>query len=99
MFCTQDNQYFSPAVPGTREKFDEILDSPQVRWKIESIRQLRQPGAIKVWGSNSEYQKFCIKEGEKKKTGEAFKSLTDGQEDASARVGRHPSERTVYVRR
>ena len=77
MFCTQDNQYFSPAVPGTREKLDEILDSPQVRWKIESIRQLRQPGAIKVWGSNSEYQKFCIKEGEKKKTGEAFKSLTD----------------------
>ena len=53
------------------------MDSPQVRWKIESIRQLRQPGAIKVWGSNSEYQKFCIKEGEKKKTGEAFKSLTD----------------------
>ena len=46
-------------------------------WKIETIRQLRQPGAIKVWGSNSEYQKFCIKEGEKKKTGEAFKSLTD----------------------
>ena len=77
MFCIQDNQYFSPAVPGTREKLNEILDSPQVRWKIETIRQLRQPGAIKVWGSNSEYQKFCIKEGEKKKTGEAFKSLTD----------------------
>ena len=64
-------------MPGTREKLNEILDSPQVRWKIETIRQLRQPGAIKVWGSNSEYQKFCIKEGEKKKTGEAFKSLTD----------------------
>ena len=77
MFCIQDNQYFSPAVPGTREKLNEILDSPQARWKIETIRQLRQPGAIKVWGSNSEYQKFCIKEGEKKKTGEAFKSLTD----------------------
>ena len=75
MFCIQDNQYFSPAVPGTREKLNEILDSPQARWKIETIRQLRQPGAIKVWGSNSEYQKF--KEGEKKKTGEAFKSLTD----------------------
>ena len=77
MFCIQDNQYFSPAVPGTREKLNEILDSPQARWKIETIRQLRQPGAIKVWGSNSEYQKFCIKEGEKKKTGEAFKLLTD----------------------
>ena len=112
MFCIQDNQYFSPAVPGTREKLNEILDSPQVRWKIETIRQLRQPGAIKVWGSNSEYQKFCIKEGEKKKTGEAFKSLTDeeklvrfatslkeSKEDEAQGAGRHPPQRSVYVRR
>ena len=97
MFCIQDNQYFSPAVPGTREKLNEILDSPQVRWKIETIRQLRQPGAIKVWGSNSEYQKFCIKEGEKKKTGEAFKSLTD--EEKLVRFATSLKESSVYVRR
>ena len=46
MFCTQDNQYFSPAVPGTREKLNEILDSPLVKWKIETIRAVRKPEAM-----------------------------------------------------
>ena len=77
MFCIQDNQYFSPAVPGTREKFHEVLDSPQVKWKIETIRKVRQPEAIKLWGSNTDFQKFCLKEAGKKKTGEAFQELTD----------------------
>ena len=77
MFCVQDNQYFSPAVPGTREKFHEVLDSPQVKWKIETIRKVRQPEAIKLWGSNTDFQKFCLKEAGKKKTGDAFKNLTD----------------------
>lgn len=76
MFCIQDNQYFSPAVPGTREKLNEILDSPQVRWKIESIRAVRQPGAVRSWASNTDFQKFCIKEAAKSK-GNAFKELTD----------------------
>ena len=49
MFCTQDNQYVSPAVPGTAEKLNEILDSPRVKWKIETIRAVRKPGAIKQW--------------------------------------------------
>ena len=77
MFCIQDNQYFSPAVPGTREKLHEVLDSPLVKWKIETIRKVRQPEAIKLWASNTEFQKFCLKEAGKKKTGDAFKSLTD----------------------
>lgn len=77
MFCTQDNQFFSPALPATQEKLDEILDSPQVAWKINAIRALRQPEAIKTWGADTDFQKFCIKEGLKKKTGEAFKALTD----------------------
>ena len=77
MLCIQDNQYFSPAVPGTREKFHEVLDSPQVKWKIETIRKVRQPEAIKLWGSNTDFQKFCLKEAGKKKTGEAFQELTD----------------------
>ena len=47
MFCSQDNQYFSPALPGTREKLNKMLDSPQVKSKIESIRSLREKGAIK----------------------------------------------------
>ena len=76
MFCIQDNQYFSPAVPGTREKLNEILDSPQVRWKIESIRAVRQPGAVRLWASNTDFQKFCLKEAAKSK-GNAFKELTD----------------------
>ena len=76
MFCIQDNQYFSPAVPGTREKLHEVLDSPLVKWKIETIRKVRQPEAIKLWASNTEFQKFCLKEAGKK-TGDAFKSLTD----------------------
>ncbi len=76
MFCIQDNQYFSPAVPGTREKLNEILDSPQVRWKIESIRAVRQPGAVRSWASNTDFQKFCLKEAAKSK-GNAFKELTD----------------------
>ena len=76
MFCIQDNQYFSPAVPGTREKLNEILDSPQVRWKIESIRAVRQPGAVRSWASNTDFQKFCLKEAGKSK-GNAFKELTD----------------------
>lgn len=76
MFCIQDNQYFSPAVPGTREKLNEILDSPQVRWKIESIRAVRQPGAVRSWASNTDFQKFCIKEAAKSK-GNVFKELTD----------------------
>lgn len=76
MFCIQDNQYFSPAVPGTREKLNEILDSPQVRWKIESIRAVRQPGAVRSWASNTDFQKFCIKEAAKSK-GNAFMELTD----------------------
>ena len=77
MFCIQDNQYFSPAVPGTREKFHEVLDSPLVKWKIETIRKVRQPDVIKLWGSNTDFQKFCLKEAGKKKTGDAFKNLTD----------------------
>ena len=76
MFCIQDNQYFSPAVPGTREKLNEILDSPQVRWKIETIRAVRQPGAVRSWASNTDFQKFCLKEAAKSK-GNAFKELTD----------------------
>ena len=72
MFCIQDNQYFSPAVPGTREKLNEILDSPQVRWKIETIRAVRQPGAVRLWASNTDFQKFCLKEAAKSK-GNAFK--------------------------
>ena len=77
MFCIQDNQFVSPAVPGTLEKLNEILDSPRTKWKIETIRKVRQPEAIKLWGSNTDFQKFCLKEAGKKKTGEAFKSLTD----------------------
>ena len=77
MLCYQDNQFFSPALPCSGEKLREILDSPQVKWKIESIRSLRQPDAIKVWGGQTEYQKFCIKEGAKKKSGKAFMALTD----------------------
>ena len=77
MFCIQDNQFVSPAVPGTAEKLSEILDSPRVKWKIQTIRSVRQPEAIKQWASNSDYQKFCLKEAAKKKVGEAFKQLTD----------------------
>ena len=78
MFCIQDNQFISPAVPGTLEKLNEVLDSPRVKWKIETIRSVRQPEAIKQWASNSDFQKFCIKEELKKKgAGEAFKALTD----------------------
>ena len=76
MFCTQDNQFFSPALPGTREKLNEVLDSPLVKWKIETIRSARQAGAIKLWASNTDYQKFCLKEAGKK-SGEAFQELTD----------------------
>ena len=77
MFCIQDNQFVSPAVPGTLEKLNEVLDSPRVRWKIETIRSVRKPGAIKQWAGNTDYQKFCLKEEKKKKVGEAFKALTD----------------------
>jgi len=77
MFCVQDNQFISPAVPGTLEKLNEVLDSPRVKWKIETIRSVREPGAIRLWASNTDFQKFCIKEEQKKKVGEAFKALTD----------------------
>ena len=77
MFCTQDNQYVSPAVPGTAEKLNEILDSPRVKWKIETIRAVRKPEAIKQWASDTEFQKYCLREERKKKTGEAFQQLTD----------------------
>ena len=77
MFCIQDNQYVSPAVPGTAEKLNEILDSPKVKWKITTIRAVREPGAIKLWASNSDFQKYCLKEAGKKKVGEAFQALTD----------------------
>ena len=58
------------------EKLNEILDSPQVRWKIETIRAVRQPGAVRLWASNTDFQKFCLKEAAKSK-GNAFKELTD----------------------
>ena len=77
MFCIQDNQFISPAVPGTMEKLNELMDSPRVRWKIETIRSVRKPGAIKQWAGNTDYQKFCLKEAKKKKVGEAFKALSD----------------------
>ena len=76
MFCIQDNQFVSPAVPGTLEKLNEILDSPRTKWKIETIRAVRKPEAIKLWASNTEFQKFCLKEAAKSK-GNAFKELTD----------------------
>ena len=77
MFCIQDNQFVSPAVPGTLEKLNEILDSPRTKWKIETIRAVRKPEAIKLWASNTEFQKFCLKEAAKKKVGEAFQQLTE----------------------
>ena len=77
MFCYQDNQYFSPAEVCSREKFHELLDSAGVKWKIETLRSARLPGAIEKWGKNSEFQKFCLKEAAKKKTGEAFQALSD----------------------
>ena len=77
MFCTQDNQFFSPALPGTREKLNEVLDSPLVKWKITTIRAVRQPDAIKLWASNTDFLKFCLKEAGKKKVGDAFQKLTD----------------------
>ena len=77
MFCIQDNQFLSPAVPGTLEKLNEVLDSPRVKWKIQTIRSVRQPEAIKQWASNSDFQKFCLKEAGKKKAGETFQALTD----------------------
>ena len=77
MFCYQDNQYFSPAEVCSREKFHELLDSADVKWKIETLRSARLPGAIEKWGKNSEFQKFCLKEAAKKKTGEAFQALSD----------------------
>jgi len=77
MFCTQENQFVSPAVPGTLEKLNEILDSPRTKWKIETIRAVRKPEAIKLWASNTEFQKFCLKEAAKKKVGEAFQQLTE----------------------
>ncbi|UKK52020.1 hypothetical protein L6472_05435 [Prevotella sp. E13-17] len=76
MFCIQDNQYVSPAVPGTLEKLNEVLDSPRVKWKIRTIRSVRQPGAIEQWANDSDFQKFCLKEAGKKRTGEAFMALT-----------------------
>ena len=77
MFCIQDNQFVSPAVQGTLEKLNELMDSPRVRWKIETIRSVRKPGTIKQWAGNTDYQKFCLKEAKKKKVGEAFKALSD----------------------
>ena len=77
MFCIQDNQFVSPAVQGTLEKLNELMDSPRVRWKIDTIRSVRKPGAIKQWAGNTDYQKFCLKEAKKKKVGEAFKALSD----------------------
>ena len=77
MFCTQENQFVSPAVPGTLEKLNEILDSPRTKWKIETIRAVRKPEAIKLWASNTDFQKFCLKEAAKKKVGEAFQQLTE----------------------
>ena len=59
------------------EKLNELMDSPRVRWKIETIRSVRKPGAIKQWAGNTDYQKFCLKEAKKKKVGEAFKALSD----------------------
>ena len=63
-----------------------MLDSVQVKWKIESIRSLREPGAIRKWASNTDFQKFCISEGSKK-TGETFKALSD--EDKLERFATH----------
>ena len=63
-------------MPGTLEKLNEVLDSPRVRWKIRTIRSVRQPGAIEQWAKDSDFQKFCLKEAGKKKTGEAFLALT-----------------------
>ena len=77
MFCIQDNQFVSPAVPGTLEKLNKILDSPRTKWKIETIRAVRKPEAIKLWASNTDFQKFCLKEAAKKKVGEAFQQLTE----------------------
>ena len=76
MLCYQDNQFFSPALPCSGEKLREIINSPQVKWKIDSIRSLRKPDAIKIWGSNTEFQKYCLKE-EAKKNGDKFKALSD----------------------
>ena len=64
-------------MPGTLEKLNEVLDSPRVKWKIQTIRSVRQPEAIKQWASNSDFQKFCLKEAGKKKAGETFQALTD----------------------
>ena len=75
MFCQQENQFTSPAVRGSAESLNAVLDSPGVRWKITTIRSVRQPDAVKVWAADTDFQKFCKMESDKKRTGEAFRVL------------------------
>ena len=77
MFCQQENQFTSPAVRGSAESLNAVLDSPGVRWKITTIRSVRQPDAVRVWASNTDFQKFCLMESDKKRTGETFRALSD----------------------
>ncbi len=76
MFCYQKKNKAIVVVHCTRDLFYRTIDDDSVKWKIASIRSLRMPDAIQQWKGNTDYRKFCLKEG-RGATGAAFKKLSE----------------------
>ena len=78
-FTYQQNQYFGEALPCTAAVFNQLVDSPEVAWKIKTRREVEQ--AIKKrrplddFVQSANFQTFCQKEERKERSGPHFQLL------------------------
>ena len=83
-FVCQDNQFNGEPRPCTLAVFNSFVDSATVAWKIDTRQEIdeavRQGLSLDKWTRLSDFQSFCLKEGERPKAGEKFRALSTAEQ-------------------
>ena len=83
-FVCQDNQFNGEPRPCTLAVFNSFVDSATVAWKIDTRQEIdeavRQGLSLDKWTRLSDFQRFCLKEGERPKAGEKFRALSTAEQ-------------------
>ena len=79
-FSYQENQFFGECLPCSAAVFNQLIDSPEVGWKIKTRRAVEQAieeaRPLDEFVQSAAFQKFCQKEESKEKTASHFKQLS-----------------------
>ena len=75
-FSYQKNQYFGECLPCTSAVFNQLVDSPEVAWKIKMRRAVEQAiteaRPLDEFVQSADFRKFCQKKESKEKTASSF---------------------------